>query len=163
MKNWTKGEQLWPNLIYMDHWADSEVSLFTWFNRLSPPEVKWPNNAKVAVQFVLKKVAKSISSMAMRVLNSLDYWCCKLSSQAYVDGLYDGSRAGFWRIHSEFQRRKWPFLALPWHWRATLILSKRSWLWCGFSWLPMASLSNIEVEKQHMKQALSVLENKIKL
>lgn len=57
-----------------------------------PPEVKWPNNAKVAVQFVLnyEEGGENILNTVTKVQSSFirDYWRCKLPSQTYVDGLY---------------------------------------------------------------------------
>lgn len=79
-----------------------------------PPEVKWPNNAKVAVQFVLnyEEGGENILNTVTKVQSSFirDYWRCKLPSQTYVDGLYVRIwfTCWFWRIHSEFQRRKLP-------------------------------------------------------
>ncbi|WP_257865950.1 hypothetical protein [Streptococcus agalactiae] len=58
-----------------------------------PPEVKWPNNAKVAVQFVLNYEEGGEKHIehgdeGSRAVFIRDYWRCKLPSQTYVDGLY---------------------------------------------------------------------------
>ena len=79
-----------------------------------PPEVKWPNNAKVAVQFVLnyeeggeKHIEHGDEGSEQFLSEIIGAASC---SQTYVDGLYVRIwfTCWFWRIHSEFQRRKLP-------------------------------------------------------
>ncbi len=63
-----------------------------------------------------------------------------------MDSMYEyGSRAGFWRIHSEFQRRKLPMtifgVAMALVRNPYIVEAIKHRLRCGFSWLPLASLS----------------------
>ncbi|MFW1965354.1 polysaccharide deacetylase family protein, partial [Acinetobacter baumannii] len=77
-----------------------------------------------------------------------------------------GSRAGFWRIHNEIQRRKLPMTIFG----VAMALVRNPYIVeaikqadydvvsHGYRWLHYQE-TDLEVEKQHMEQALSVLEN----
>ncbi|HBR91188.1 MAG TPA: allantoinase, partial [Acinetobacter nosocomialis] len=80
-----------------------------------PPEVKWPNNAKIAVQFVLNYEEGGEKHIEHGDAGSEQFLSEIIGAASYpakhmsMDSMYEyGSRAGFWRIHSEFQRRKLP-------------------------------------------------------
>lgn len=81
----------------------------------NPPDPKWPNHAKIAVQFVLNYEEGGENS----VLHGDEYSEVFLSeiigAQAYPDrhlsmeSMYEyGSRAGFWRLHRLFEQYKLP-------------------------------------------------------
>ena len=80
------------------------------------PKISWPNNAKLALQFVLNYEEGGESS----ILNGDDHSEIFLSEiigaqpvkgarHMNMESIYEyGSRRGFWRIHDEFIKRKIP-------------------------------------------------------
>ncbi|AXN02367.1 Uricase (urate oxidase) [Candidatus Purcelliella pentastirinorum] len=81
----------------------------------NPPTVSWPNNAKIAIQFVLnyeegaeKNILhgdNSSETFLSDLINCKNYKNRHMS----IESLYEyGSRVGFWRIHNEFKNRKIP-------------------------------------------------------
>jgi putative urate catabolism protein len=80
------------------------------------PKITWPNNAKLALQFVLNYEEGGESS----ILNGDDHSEIFLSEiigaqpvkgarHMNMESIYEyGSRRGFWRIHDEFIKRKIP-------------------------------------------------------
>ncbi|PRD12299.1 allantoinase, partial [Pantoea coffeiphila] len=138
-----------------------------------PPEVKWPNNAKVAVQFVLnyeeggEKHIEHGDEGSEQFLSEIIGAASYPAKHMSMDSMYEyGSRAGFWRIHNEFQRRKLPMTIFG----VAMALVRNPYIVeaikqadydvvsHGYRWLHYQE-SDLEVEKQHMEQALSVLEN----
>ena len=79
-----------------------------------PPDSKWPNGARLALNFVLNVEEGSEPS----VTDGDGYTENRLTDSSMnlgttrdlgAEGLFEyGSRAGFWRIHREFQRRALP-------------------------------------------------------
>ena len=80
------------------------------------PKISWPNNAKLALQFVLNYEEGGEST----ILNGDDHSETFLSEiigaksvkdarHMNMESIYEfGSRRGFWRIHDEFVKRKIP-------------------------------------------------------
>ncbi|HBP95854.1 MAG TPA: allantoinase, partial [Pantoea agglomerans] len=80
-----------------------------------PPHAAWPNNARVAVQFVLNYEEGAENSVLHGDTGSEQFLSDIIGAASYPDrhmsmeSLYEyGSRAGFWRIHNEFQKRGLP-------------------------------------------------------
>lgn len=138
-----------------------------------PPQVKWPNNAKVAVQFVLnyeeggEKHIEHGDDGSEQFLSEIIGAASYPAKHMSMDSMYEyGSRAGFWRIHNEFQKRKLPMTIFG----VAMALARNPYIVeaikqadydvvsHGYRWLHYQD-TDIEVEKQHMEQALTVLEN----
>lgn len=138
-----------------------------------PPQVKWPNNAKVAVQFVLnyeeggEKHIEHGDDGSEQFLSEIIGAASYPAKHMSMDSMYEyGSRAGFWRIHNEFQKRKLPMTIFG----VAMALARNPYIVeaikeadydvvsHGYRWLHYQDTDR-EVEKQHIEQALSVLEN----
>lgn len=119
MKNWTKGEQLCPNLIYL------EQNLLSRFKSLLIHVIESVITDSLQMQIPIMLVLPWICSwnyeeggekhiehgdegseqFLSEIIGAASYPAKHMS----MDSMYEyGSRAGFWRIHSEFQRRKLP-------------------------------------------------------
>src|SRR5471032_2969758 len=97
-----------------------------------PPHANWPGNARIAVQFVLNYEEGAENNVLHGDAGSEQFLSDIIGAASFpdrhmsMDSLYEyGSRAGFWRIHNEFQKRGLPltFLVSPWHWLVTRRLS----------------------------------------
>jgi allantoinase len=80
-----------------------------------PPHPKWPNGARIAVQFVLNYEEGGENCVLHGDQQSEVFLSEIIGAAAYPDrhmsmeSLYEyGSRAGFWRLHRLFTRRKIP-------------------------------------------------------
>ncbi|WDR80601.1 allantoinase PuuE [Candidatus Purcelliella pentastirinorum] len=81
----------------------------------NPPTVSWPNDAKIAIQFVLN-YEEGAEKNVLHGDNSSETFLSDISNcKSYknrhmsIESLYEyGSRVGFWRIHNEFKNRKIP-------------------------------------------------------
>jgi putative urate catabolism protein len=81
----------------------------------NPPHPKWPNGARIAVQFVLNYEEGAENCVLHGDQQSEVFLSEIIGAAAYSDrhmsmeSLYEyGSRAGFWRLHRLFTRRKIP-------------------------------------------------------
>ena len=81
----------------------------------TPPHAAWPNKARVAVQFVLNYEEGAENNVLHGDAGSEQFLSDIIGAASYpdrhmsMDSLYEyGSRAGFWRIHREFQKRGLP-------------------------------------------------------
>ncbi|VTM89341.1 putative urate catabolism protein [Raoultella ornithinolytica] len=77
-----------------------------------PPHAQWPNQARIAVQFVLNYEEGAENHVLHGDAGSEQFLSDIIGAASYpdrhmsMDSLYEyGSRAGFWRIHQEFSRR----------------------------------------------------------
>lgn len=138
-----------------------------------PPRANWPENAKIAVQFVLnyEEGAESCvlhdDDFSERFLSEI------IGAEAYPDrhmsmeSVYEyGSRAGVWRILREFEKRDLPLtvfavaMALQRHPElADTFLQLGHEIAChGLRWLPYQNI-DIYTERAHMQQAVEILQN----
>jgi len=81
----------------------------------NPPDPKWPNGARIAVQFVLNFEEGGENSVLHGDQASEQFLSEMFNPPAFQDrhlsmeGIYEyGSRVGVWRILKEFERRKLP-------------------------------------------------------
>ena len=81
----------------------------------NPPEVKWPNNSKIAVQFVLNYEEGGENCVLHGDKYSEIFLSEIVGAKAIkgrhinMESLYEyGSRAGFWRIHKLFKKYNLP-------------------------------------------------------
>ncbi|MBC7622824.1 MAG: allantoinase, partial [Aeromicrobium sp.] len=80
-----------------------------------PPEVHWPDRARIAVQFVLNYEEGAENSVLHGDAQSEQFLAEIIGAQAFaarhmsMESIYEyGSRAGVWRILREFERRQLP-------------------------------------------------------
>jgi len=138
----------------------------------SPPHAHWPHQAKIAVQFVLNYEEGSENHIEHGDTGSEQFLSDIIGAASFparhmsMDSMYEyGSRAGFWRIHEEFQRRNLPMtifgvgMALirnPYVVEAIRSagydVASHGQRWIHYQDMPL------ETERQYMDQAISVLE-----
>lgn len=137
----------------------------------TPPHANWPNQARVAVQFVLNYEEGAENNVLHGDAGSEQFLSDIIGAASYpdrhmsMDSLYEyGSRAGFWRIHREFQQRGLPMtvfgvaMALARHpeivaaiRQADYDVVSHGWRWIHYQGMDRAT------ERQHMQQAVAVL------
>lgn len=136
-----------------------------------PPHARWPGNARLAVQFVLNFEEGGENHVLHGDDGSEQFLSDIIGAASYpdrhmsMDSLYEyGSRAGFWRIHDEFQKRGLTLtvfgvaMALA---RNPAIVEaikaadydvvSHGWRWIHYQHLDAAT------ERQHMHQAIEIL------
>ena len=136
------------------------------------PQVKWPNDARVAVQFVLNYEEGGESHIEHGDRGSEQFLSDIIGAASFeakhmsMDSMYEyGSRAGFWRIHNEFKKRHLPMtifgvaMALV---RNPYIVeaiksSNYDVVSHGMRWLHYQDM-DMALERQHIDQSISVLE-----
>lgn len=136
-----------------------------------PPQAAWPGKARVAVQFVLNYEEGAENHIWHGDAGSEQFLSDIIGAASYpaqhmsMDSLYEyGSRAGFWRIHEEFQRRGLPLtvfgvaMALARNPEVVAAIKaadydvvSHGWRWIHYQDMPA------EQERQHMQQAVAVL------
>ncbi len=137
-----------------------------------PPHAQWPGGARIAVQFVLNFEEGGENHVLHGDSGSEQFLSDIIGAPSFpdkhmsMDSLYEyGSRAGFWRIHQEFQKRGLPLtvfgvaMALA---RNPAIVDaikaadydvvSHGWRWIHYQHL------DIQTERQHMQQAVEILE-----
>lgn len=137
-----------------------------------PPHAQWPNGARLAVQFVLNFEEGGENHVLHGDSGSEQFLSDIIGASSFperhmsMDSLYEyGSRAGFWRIHQEFQKRGLPLtvfgvaMALA---RNPAIVEaikaadydvvSHGWRWIHYQNVDM------QTERQHMQQAIEILD-----
>lgn len=136
------------------------------------PRIIWPGRARIAVQFVLNYEEGAESHVEHGDVGSEQYLSDIIDAQSYpdkhmsIDSMYEyGAKAGFWRIHNEFKRRKLPMtifavaMALVRNPYVVQAIKTANYdvVAHGYRWLNYQNIP-IELERQHMDQAISILE-----
>ncbi|MFU8927846.1 allantoinase PuuE [Acinetobacter puyangensis] len=136
------------------------------------PQVQWPNQARVAVQFVLNYEEGSENHIEHGDAGSEQFLSDIIGAASYpaqhmsMDSMYEyGSRAGFWRIHQEFEKRGLPMtvfgvgMALVRNPYVVEAIQKANYdvVSHGQRWIHYQDMP-IALEKQYMDQAISVIE-----
>ena len=136
------------------------------------PHAQWPNQAKIAVQFVLNYEEGGENHVEHGDLGSEQFLSEIVGATSFnakhmsMDSMYEyGSRAGFWRIHQEFQKRGLPMtifgvgMALARNPYVVKAIKQAQYdvVSHGQRWLHYQHI-DINTERQHMDQAISVLE-----
>lgn len=137
----------------------------------NPPQVNWPGNARIAVQFVLNYEEGAENHVLHGDAGSEQFLSDIIGSVSYpdrhmsMDSLYEyGSRAGFWRIHREFQRRNLPLtvfgvaMALARHPEIVNAIGEAKYdvVSHGLRWIHYQNMSP-ELEREHLKKATQIL------
>jgi putative urate catabolism protein len=137
----------------------------------TPPHAQWPNQARIAVQFVLNFEEGGEACVLHGDAGSEQFLSEMANPASYPDrhismeGIYEyGSRAGVWRILREFEQRSLPLtvfgigMALQ---RTPELVQACQQLGheiaChGWRWIHYQNLSE-NVEREHMARAMEVL------
>ena len=137
------------------------------------PKIKWPKNAKLALQFVLNYEEGAESCVLhgdphSETLNSELINLTPIKGRHMnMESMYEyGSRRGFWRIYDLFQKNKIPFTvyavanALKHNPDVCEALkNKNIEIAChGLKWINYQNVSK-KVEYQHMTEAVKILRN----
>ena len=135
------------------------------------PEARWPNQARVAVQFVLNYEEGGENSVLHGDAGSEQFLSEMASPPAYparhlsMESIYEyGSRAGVWRILREFERRGLPLtvfavsMALQRHPElAQALLDQGHEIAChGWRWINYQQVDEA-VEREHLRTGTALL------
>ncbi|WP_315709552.1 allantoinase PuuE [Brenneria uluponensis] len=136
-----------------------------------PPHANWPGQARIAVQFVLNYEEGAENNVLHGDAGSEQFLSDIIGAASYparhmsMDSLYEyGPRAGFWRIHQEFQRRGLPLtifgvaMALVRNPAVVEAITSAGYdvVSHGWRWIHYQGM-DIDIERQHMRQAVEVL------
>lgn len=136
-----------------------------------PPHARWPGGARLALQFVLNYEEGAESHILHGDEGSEQFLSDIIGAASYparhmsMDSLYEyGSRAGFWRIHHEFQRRGLTMtvfgvaMALARNPEVVAAIKQADYdvVSHGWRWIHYQNMAPDE-ERQHMQQAVEML------
>jgi putative urate catabolism protein len=138
----------------------------------NPPAVKWPGNARIAVQFVLNYEEGGENSVLHGDAGSEQFLSEIIGAAAYPDrhlsmeSIYEyGSRVGVWRILREFERRGLPLtvfgisMALERHPDLThAFIELGHEIAChGWRWIHYQNLDEA-TEREHLRIGMQIIE-----
>jgi len=131
-------------------------------------KIKWPNNARIAVQIVLN-YEEGAENCVLNGDNNSEIFLSEIIGAQPIKGrhinmesLYEyGSRAGFWRLHKLFQEKKIPItvfgvgMALEKNPEVCNAIIKADYEVAshGWRWIDYQNIKKAE-EKKHMKLAI---------
>ena len=138
------------------------------------PDVKWPNNAKIALQFVLNYEEgaencvlhgdKTSEIFLSEIINAKPIKGRNMNMESFYEY---GSKRGFWRIHELFQKKKIPLtifgvgMALERNSaicdaikKADYEIASHGWRWIDYQNISKAT------EKKHMNKAIKFIKKK---
>lgn len=136
------------------------------------PHAKWPNQARIAVQFVLNYEEGGENHVLHGDAGSEQFLSELFNPASYpdrhmsMDGIYEyGSRVGVWRLLRAFEERSLPLTvfgvatALQRHPELTqaFVESGHEIACHGWKWIHYQNV-DLETERLHMQQALSAIE-----
>jgi len=136
------------------------------------PKVKWPNNAKLALQIVLNYEEGSENCVLHGDRTSEVFLSEIIGAQPVkgrhinMESLYEyGSRRGFWRIHELFQEKKIPItifgvgMALEKNLEVCRAIKESGYEVAshGWRWIDYQKVSK-STEKKHMQMAIKSIE-----
>ena len=138
----------------------------------NPPHARWPNGARVAVQFVLNHEEGGENCVLHGDGGSEQFLSEIIGAASYPDrhlsmeSIYEyGSRVGVWRILREFEKRGWPLtvfgvsMALQRHPELTRAfvelgheIACHGWRWIHYQQIDEAT------EREHMRIGMQIIE-----
>jgi putative urate catabolism protein len=137
----------------------------------SPPHAKWPGGARVALQFVINYEEGGENCILHGDTTSEAFLSEIIGAQPLagvrhmnMESLYEyGSRAGFWRLHRLFTRRRLPVtvfgvaMAMERHPEAVDAMIKAGWEIAshGYRWIDYQFVDEA-TERQHIRQAVAI-------
>ncbi|RVU86597.1 allantoinase PuuE [Leucothrix sargassi] len=138
-----------------------------------PPHANWPNNARIAVQFVLNYEEGGENCVLHGDEGSERFLSEIVGAEAYparhmsMESIYEyGSRSGVWRILKEFEKRDLPLtvfgvaMALERHPELTKAFVELGHeIAChGYRWIHYQDM-NPATEKEHLEKAIDIIKN----
>ena len=138
----------------------------------SPPHPRWPGDARVALQIVLNYEEGAENSVLHGDAASETFLSEIIGAQPFdmrhmsMESLYEyGSRAGFWRLYREFERRGIPVtvfgvaMALERNPEAAAAMVAAGWeIAChGWRWISYQHVDEA-TERSHMERAVATIE-----
>lgn len=136
-----------------------------------PPKVQWPDNAKIAVQFVINYEEGGENCVLHGDPASERFLSEIVGAEAIPDmrhmnmeSIYEyGSRAGFWRLHRLFTERNMPVtvygvaMALQRNPQAVDAMLKAEWEIAthGYRWIDYQHMA-IDEEREHLQKAIEI-------
>ncbi len=139
----------------------------------NPPHAHWPNQAQIAVQFVLNYEEGGESCVLHGDEQSERFLSEIVGAEAYnarhmsMESIYEyGSRSGVWRLLKEFKQRGLPLTifavatALQRHPELTQYLQQEQHeIAChGLKWIHYQQVDK-HIEQQHMQQAVAIIKD----
>lgn len=137
----------------------------------TPPDPKWPNGAKVALQFVINYEEGGENSILHGDAGSEAFLSEIVGAEAWpgarhmnMESIYEyGSRAGFWRLHRMFTERKAPVTvygvttALQKNPEAVAAMKSAGWEIAshGLRWIEYRDFTKA-AEKEHLDEAIRI-------
>ena len=137
----------------------------------TPPHARWPNGARIALQFVLNHEEGAENSVLHGDAASETFLSEIVGAQAFpmrhlsMESLYEyGSRAGLWRVLRAFEQRQLPLtifavaMALQRHPEATAAFRELGHeIAChGLRWISYQQVGEA-TEREHMEQAVEIV------
>jgi len=136
-----------------------------------PPHPKWPNKARIAVQFVINYEEGGENCILHGDEASERFLSEIVGAEAYqgmrhanMESIYEyGSRAGFWRLHRMFTQRNLPVtvfavaMALERNPSVVQAMLEADWEIAshGYRWIDYQHMS-IEEEREHLHKAIEI-------
>ena len=137
----------------------------------NPPHPKWPDKARIAVQFVINYEEGGENNILHGDTASERFLSEIVGAEAYqgmrhlnMESIYEyGSRAGFWRLYRLFTERQLPVtvfgvaMALERNPEAVEAMLKADWEIAshGYRWIDYQHISE-EHEKEHLERAIEI-------
>ena len=136
-----------------------------------PPHADWPNNARIALQFVLNYEEGGENNVLHGDPGSEQFLSEIIGAPAYparhmsMESIYEyGSRAGVWRLLREFEARGLPLtvfavaMALARHpeLAGELVRLEHEIACHGLRWIHYQEIDE-DTEREHMRQALDII------
>ncbi|MSQ52849.1 MAG: allantoinase PuuE [Betaproteobacteria bacterium] len=137
----------------------------------NPPKVKWPRNARIAVQFVLNYEEGGENTILHGDAASESFLSEMIGTPALegvrhmaMESLYEyGSRVGVWRVLELFRRYDLPLTifgvamamqrnsaAVDAFMKAGHEIASHGWRWINYQYVP------IDIEREHMQRAIEI-------
>jgi len=137
----------------------------------NPPDASWPNDARIAVQFVINYEEGSENcvlhgddaseAFLSEIVGAIPY---RGQRHMNMESIYEyGSRAGFWRLHRLFESRKLPVtvfaVAMALERNPAVIDAMKAADWeiasHGYRWIDYQSIAE-SVERSHLRRAVEL-------
>ena len=138
----------------------------------TPPNVNWPGNARIALQFVINYEEGGENNILHGDTASETFLSEIIGAQPYparhlsMESLYEyGSRAGFWRLSRLFQRYGYPVtvfgvaMAMARNPEAVTAMMDADWEIAshGYRWIDYQFVPE-DIERAHIQQAIDIQE-----
>lgn len=140
---------------------------------IAPPVVSWPDNARIAVQFVINYEEGAENNILHGDEASETFLSEIIGAKAYparhmsMESLYEyGSRAGFWRLHRLFETFNYPVtvygvaMAMARNPEAVDAMLAADWEIAshGYRWIDYQFVDEA-LEREHMQRAVDIHES----